>query len=252
MKKLTKLAGAVPVLALAASAFASAPAAQAATAPTVTVSGTIHLTKLGLYLDDRGNSSTKGAVAQVEKPTGGASQIWQVMSDGTIRHNGLCLDVVGASKANGAKIDLWTCNGGANQVWKIANSRITNPASGKVLNDAGYGGNGTQQVLWSNVGTTNEVWAVVATPKPIPWGVSAAVTWSIPSPPSCLSEPSFNSEPVTGPIGGTWTDIDTNINGVRVADNGPAAFGPAPFPWILWRGRRVWTLKPAGTGACRI
>jgi hypothetical protein len=93
------------------------------------------------------------------------------MSDGTIRHNGLCLDVARASKANGAKIDLWSCNGGANQQWVYkagpnGNGRgvdseigvITNPVSGKVLNDARYGGDGTQQVLWTNVGTNNELW----------------------------------------------------------------------------------------------
>lgn len=38
------------------------------------------------------------------------------------------------------------------------------------------------------------------------------------------------SNPVFGDVGVlTWTDIDTNINGVRVADNGPVAFGPLPF-----------------------
>jgi len=38
------------------------------------------------------------------------------------------------------------------------------------------------------------------------------------------------SNPVYGDVGVlTWTDIDTNINGVRVADNGPVAFGPLPF-----------------------
>ena len=124
-----------------------------------------------LNLDDRNNSSANGAVVQVWQPTGGVpNQVWQIMSNGTIHHNGLCLDVSGAKKTNGAKIDLWTCNGGANQQWKTTGSRITNPVSGKVVNDAGYGGNGTQQVLWANVGTSNEVWSVT----PVPLGCALA------------------------------------------------------------------------------
>ena len=106
MKKLA-IAAAILVIALAASAFTFAPAAHAPTpqagTPTVTFSGTIHLTKMGLYLNDRGNSSTKGAVVQVWAANGGAAEVWQVMSDGTIRHNGLCLDVVGAKKTKGGE-----------------------------------------------------------------------------------------------------------------------------------------------------
>ena len=141
MKKLA-IAAAISVIALVASAFTFAPSPPAATAgmPTVVLSGTIQLTKMGLYLDDRNNSSAKGAVVEVWKGNGGAAQVWQVMSDGTIHHNGLCLDAVGAGKANGTKIDLWTCIGGANQQWRTTSSRITNPVSGKVVNDAGYGG----------------------------------------------------------------------------------------------------------------
>ena len=223
MKKKLAVLATIPALALVASALTLAPNAFAATAgtPTVVLSGTIHLTKMGLYLDDRNNSSTKGAVVQVWKPTGGVNQVWQVMSDGTIRHNGLCLDVVGAKKTNGAKIDLWTCTGGANQQWRTTGSRITNPVSGKVLNDAGNGGNGTQQVLWTSVGTNNEMWSVVPTPKPVPWGASVVVLgWTYPAPPNCLSEP----EPaviVTGPVNGVFTDVDTYINGVLVDDIGP-------------------------------
>ena len=159
----------IPVLALAASAATFSPAASAATAgtPTVVLSGTIQLTKMGLYLDDRNNSRSNGAVVQVWQRTGGPNQVWQVMSDGTIRHNGLCLDAVGWGKTNGTKVDLWACTGGANQQWRIAGSRVTNPVSGKVLNDAGYGGNGTQQVLWTNVGSNNEIWGTTPTPPTV-------------------------------------------------------------------------------------
>ena len=129
-------------------------------AATVGYSGTIRLTKMGYCLDDRNNGSLNGAVVQVWRCTGGPNQVWQVMSDGTIRHNGLCLDAVGGGTKNGTKVDLWACGTGkSNQQWNTWNWRVTNPSSGKVLNDAGYGGNGTQQVLWSNTGTINEIWA---------------------------------------------------------------------------------------------
>ena len=57
---------------------------------TVAYSGTIRLTKMGYCLDDRNNSSARGAVVQIWRCTRGPNQVWQVMSDGTIRHNGLC------------------------------------------------------------------------------------------------------------------------------------------------------------------
>ena len=130
----------------------------------VVYSGTIRLTKMGYCLDDRNNSSASGAVVQIWRCTGGPNQVWQVMSDSTIRHNGLCLDAPGT--ANGTKVILAACTPatpmGPDQQWNTSNERVnyTNPAAvGKVLNDTGYGGNGTQQQLWSNTGTINEIWA---------------------------------------------------------------------------------------------
>ena len=126
--------------------------------PAVVYSGTIRLTQIGLYLDDRHNSSANGAIVQVWQRTGGPNQVWQVMSDGTIRHNGLCLT------AEATKVYLVACNGGSNQLWSTQKRRLTkwiatNPAQNRVLNDTGYGGNGTQQELWFNTGTRNEIWA---------------------------------------------------------------------------------------------
>jgi Ricin-type beta-trefoil lectin domain/Putative Ig domain len=134
------------------------------TPPTVTYTGPLKLVKMGLCLDDRNNSSTAGAVVQVWKCNGLSNQVWQVMSDGTIRHNNLCLDAKGRGTGNGTKIDLWTCNSGTNQQWDIRGWRIhyDNPAaSGKVLDDTAYGGSGTQQELWTNNGGSNQVWASV-------------------------------------------------------------------------------------------
>ena len=244
MKKLIGLA-AIPAIALAASAFAFAPAASAATAgtPTVVATGTIHLNTRNLYLDDRANNTVEGAAVVVWQGNGGAAQVWQLMSDGTIRHNGLCLDVAGASKAAGAKIDLWRCNGGANQWWAfgftphsdeptIYDSAILNPVSRKVLNDPRYGGNGTQQILWADSsygpggrlgGSDNEVWSLTTLPPP--WGVSFQGV-------SCDQETgtlfgTVGSVNVTGgPVNGTYTDIDVYVNGVRVGD----VAGPTQWP----------------------
>jgi hypothetical protein len=128
---------------------------------TVTYSGTIRLYKMGYCLDDRNNSSSNGAVVQVWRCNGLANQRWQVMSDGTIRHNGLCLDAAGYGTANGTKVQLWACTGNTNQKWDTKNYRIhyDNPAAvNKVLDDTGFGGNGTRQQIWTNNGTINQLW----------------------------------------------------------------------------------------------
>jgi ricin-type beta-trefoil lectin protein/Big-like domain-containing protein len=146
---------------------ASTSAAQYLTvAPSVTYSGTIRLTKMGLCLDDRNNSTRNGAVVQVWQCNGAANQKWQVWSDGTIRHNGLCLDAENHGTANGTKVQLWACTGAANQQWDTRSFRIhydnpaaVNAAVGKVLDDTGHGGNGTQQQIWTSTGGTNQIWA---------------------------------------------------------------------------------------------
>jgi hypothetical protein len=129
--------------------------------PTVTYKGTIRLYKMGYCLDDRNNSSHNGAVVQVWRCNGLANQQWQVMSDGTIRHNGLCLDASGYGITDGTKVQLWACTGNGDQRWDTKAFRIhyDNPAAtGKVLDDTGYGGNGTQQQIWTNNGTINQSW----------------------------------------------------------------------------------------------
>ncbi|HEX6523987.1 MAG TPA: ricin-type beta-trefoil lectin domain protein [Streptosporangiaceae bacterium] len=132
--------------------------------PVVNFSGPLKLIKMGLCLDDRGNSSTSGAVVQVWRCNGLTNQVWQVMSDGTIRHNNLCLDAKGRGTTNGTKLDLWSCNGGANQKWDTRGWRIhyDNPAaSNKVVDDTGFGGSGTQQEIYTNNGGANQIWGTV-------------------------------------------------------------------------------------------
>jgi hypothetical protein len=132
------------------------------TAAVRTYSGTIRLPKMGLCLDDRGNSASNGAIVQVWKCNGLANQDWQVYNDGTIRHNGLCLDARGYGTDNGTKVQLWACAGIANQQWDTKDWRIhyDNPAAANmVLDDTGHGGNGTQQQIWTNLNGANQYWA---------------------------------------------------------------------------------------------
>ena len=138
-----------------------APASGPPPPVTATYSGTIRLYKMGYCLDDRNNSSRNGAVVQIWRCNGRSNQQWQVMSDGTIRHNGLCLDAAGYGTANGTKVQLWACTGNGNQQWDTNGFRIhyDNPAAnGEVLDDTGYGGNGTRQQIWTNNGTINQLW----------------------------------------------------------------------------------------------
>ena len=130
--------------------------------PSMTYSGTVRLTKMGLCLDDRDNSARNGAVVQAWQCNEMANQQWQVYSDGTIRHDGLCLDATGYGTANGTKVQLWACTGGANQKWDTKDFRIhyDNPAAAnKVLDDTAHGGNGTRLQIWNNLGGTNQFWA---------------------------------------------------------------------------------------------
>jgi beta-glucosidase len=128
---------------------------------TATYTGTIRLYKLGYCLDDRANSSTPGAVVQIWRCNGLPNQVWQVMSNGTIVHNGLCLDARGYGFTSGTKVQLWTCTGNPNQEWDTRNFHVNydNPSGpGQVLDDTAWGGNGTQQEIYANNGGANQLW----------------------------------------------------------------------------------------------
>jgi len=131
------------------------------TGPVPTYTGSIHLTKLGLCLDDRLNSKSNGAIVQVWRCNGSANQVWQVMNNGTIEHNGLCLDARGEGTTNGTKVQLWACTGNGNQKWDTRSWRVhyDNPkSSGMVLDDTAYGKSGTQQEIYTNNGGANQIW----------------------------------------------------------------------------------------------
>lgn len=134
---------------------------QVKPATTVLYSGTIRLVKMGMCLDVRANSSTPGAVVQVWGCNGLPNQQWQVMSDGTIRHNGLVLDARDYGTANGTPLQLWSYTGASNQKWNTANWCIHyNPGvSTKVVDDPAFGGPGTRMILYTENDGANQIWA---------------------------------------------------------------------------------------------
>lgn len=72
---------------------------------------------------------------------------------------GRCVDDYGSGTVNGNKIDIYRCNGTPAQAWTFtAGGELVNAASGKCLNDAGYGGQATKQILWTCNGASNERW----------------------------------------------------------------------------------------------
>jgi chitinase len=113
----------------------------------------------GLCLDDRSASTADFNPIQVYTCNGTSAQNWTVNSNGTLTVLGDCLDVAGAGTANGTLVDLYPCNGTGAQSWAHqSNGELLNPASGKCLDDTGYGGSGTQVQIWSCTGTANQQW----------------------------------------------------------------------------------------------
>jgi chitinase len=113
----------------------------------------------GLCLDDRAASTADFNPVQVYTCNGTIAQQWTVGSGGTLQVLGKCLDIDAAGTANGTTVDLYTCNGSGAQVWDPqSDGELLNPASGKCLDDTGYGTSGTQVQIWSCAGTANQTW----------------------------------------------------------------------------------------------
>jgi len=115
----------------------------------------------GLCLDDRSASTADFNPIQVYTCNGTTAQQWTVASGNTLQVLGKCLDVDAAGTANGTVVDLYDCNGTAAQVWEPqSNGELLNPASGKCLDDTGYGGAGTQAQIWTCADTANQTWVL--------------------------------------------------------------------------------------------
>jgi Ricin-type beta-trefoil lectin domain/Glycosyl hydrolases family 16 len=115
----------------------------------------------GKCLDDFGDSSADGTIADLWDCNGTGAQNW-TPTGGTLQINGKCLDIIGAgSTADGTLVDLWDCNGGANQQWTAENGTLVNPQSGKCLDDPGFSTtNGTQLDIWDCNGGANQHWTL--------------------------------------------------------------------------------------------
>jgi chitinase len=115
----------------------------------------------GLCLDDASASTADYNPIQVYTCNGTDAQQWTVESNDTLEVLGMCLDVDAAGTANGTTVDLYTCNGTGAQTWEPqSNGELLNPASGKCLDDTGYGGSGTQAQIWTCADTSNQVWTL--------------------------------------------------------------------------------------------
>jgi chitinase len=115
----------------------------------------------GLCLDDRSASTADFNPVQVYTCNGTNAQQWTVGSNNSLQTLGKCLDVDAAGTANGTKVDLYDCNGTAAQAWTHqSNGELLNPASGKCLDDTGYGSAGTQVQIWTCADTSNQQWNI--------------------------------------------------------------------------------------------
>jgi chitinase len=115
----------------------------------------------GLCLDDRAASTANFNPVQVYTCNGTNAQQWTAGSNNSLQTLGKCLDVDAAGTANGTKVDLYDCNGTGAQTWTHqSNGELLNPASGKCLDDTGYGTSGTQVQIWACADTSNQQWNI--------------------------------------------------------------------------------------------
>jgi chitinase len=113
----------------------------------------------GLCLDDRSASTANFNPIQVYTCNGTSAQQWTVETNNTLQVLGKCLDVDAAGTTNGTTVDLYDCNGTGAQQWvPQSDGALLNPASGKCLDDTGYGGSGTQAQIWDCTGNANQEW----------------------------------------------------------------------------------------------
>jgi hypothetical protein len=114
----------------------------------------------GMCLDDTDASTTDGNAVQIYTCTNADdAQQWTVGQNDTLQTLGKCLDVADGATADNTAVDLYTCNGTGAQEWIPASGgELTNPQSGKCLEDPGNGAAGTALVLYDCGQGANEQW----------------------------------------------------------------------------------------------
>ena len=165
----------------------------------------------GMCLDSRSASTADFNPIQVYTCNGTNAQQWTAESNGTLEVLGKCLDVDAAGTANGTKVDLYDCNGTGAQTWTHqSNGELLNPASGKCLDDTGYGASGTQAQIWTCADTSNQQWTLpAASTTPPPTTTPPTGT----TPPSGTT-PAFGSNVYVFNTSMSTTTIQNDINQV--------------------------------------
>ncbi|HLI37120.1 MAG TPA: ricin-type beta-trefoil lectin domain protein, partial [Streptosporangiaceae bacterium] len=116
--------------------------------------GQYKLAANGLCLNDPGYSTVNGTQLILWACGNYANERWTLpggsLTGAITGYGSTCVDNYRSSTANGAKVDIYSCNGSAAQKWTLTSSgELVNAASGKCLNDAGYGGQGAKLIQWT-------------------------------------------------------------------------------------------------------
>lgn len=121
----------------------------------------------GKCLDVWESNSTDGTRIVLWPCNGGASQQWELRSDGTIHGlAGKCLDVWQSNSSDGTGIVLWPCHSGQNQRWALRPDGTIQGLGGKCLDVwESNSTDGTRIVLWPCHGSANQRWSV-SSPDP--------------------------------------------------------------------------------------
>ncbi|WP_064741897.1 lectin [Hamadaea tsunoensis] len=127
----------------------------------------------GYCLDVANSSTADGAKVQVYSCNGTNAQRVTVPGDGSLQVLGKCLDVDHSGTANNTLVQLWTCNGSGAQkfTYSATTKALTNPQSGRCLDDPGGSTSGAQLVIYDCNGGTNQQWTIPA-PGPIASGLA--------------------------------------------------------------------------------
>jgi hypothetical protein len=152
------------------SGIEAAPASVAVPPPPLFVTGPVISGVPGKCLNDKNNSTTSGAAAQIWECDGDAAQQWAVGAGNTLRIHRLCLTIMGSGSAAGAKVDVAACKpaaSNANQRWLASTSgSFTNPVADLCL-DARKAINGTQlEIRNCSPGTAGQAWWPASSPFP--------------------------------------------------------------------------------------
>jgi len=143
-------------------------------APDTGPTGAVHLNLAGKCLQDPGDSSATGTVAQIWTCNNTPAQKWTYAQDDSLRINGNCLQ---SPTAQGGTVTLATCTGSSRQQWQLVYPRSVNPAAtgtalslynpalGMCLSDPNSSRvNGTGQIAWPCAGGSNREWTLPAGP----------------------------------------------------------------------------------------